>query len=385
MVPGLLRTKPAIFGGLLAVGTFESAALVVGFVLIAWAASTAIQNRRIPLWGVILWAAFASPFRPIESTITAGLVLALAVLADDIRRDWSLNDFVTGLVVGSAIQVTAAVYTWGEYRPGLYSQNASVLAQTGLMFWLILPELLPRNRFVPWAWAAVHLGVSVSRSPLLAAAVLVGTRPNKRMIIAFAGILAVWIFAASSQGALDRVMPAQVRQATETRAAIVEAAVTTPVLVPANIRVDAIPEGDGIGPKFIPGVRTISLGGNRMPLTGYGVGQYINETGLVRPHNVAILLFFEMGYLVLIPAGLFAWVVWTRRIPLSVALSLLVLWQFVEEPAARFEGFFTTTAVFVAVYRHPARELFPPALRPPRWLAGPAIGLLGRLPGPGAR
>jgi len=352
-----LRAKPAIFGALLAVGTFQSSALVVGVILIAWASYTAIKNRHIPLWAVVLWAAFGAPFRPMESTVTAGVILSLAVLADDVRRDWSLSSFVNGLLIGSVLQFTTGLYTWGESRPGLYSLNASVVAQTGLMFWFILPELKKPRRFYPWAWAAVHMAVSMSRFPLFAAGVMVALRPSRGLIVMYLGIVGVFLFAGYSQDNLSRLLPAQVFNAAGVRAELVKSAATDPDLVPVNVRVNPAPNPDAVGPSFTPKAVEVEVS-TRHPYTGYGVGQYINKTGLVRPHNVAVLLFYEMGFLALIPILLFIWALLTRRIPFATGVAMLALWQIVEEPAALFEGFYTTAAVLIAVWRpSPVRRL----------------------------
>mgnify|MGYP003633062973 FL=1 len=325
MVAGYrLKPKPAILGALLAIGTFQSSALVVGFIIIAWALCVAVQNRHIPTLGFILWASLLTPFRPIESIILGAAVLSLVVIVVDVRRNWSINDFVTGLLVGSSLQVVAALTTWGSVRPGLWSLNASIVGQVGLMFWLILPELPKPARITPWIFSTILIGVSVARFPLFVAGLFTLFRPGIHRTGMFLVIVGVFLAAAFTQGNLDRLDPERVQVDNQTR-------------------VELLQTGHKTGHKT-----------EFQTAIGYGIGQFINETGLTRPHNVFVLLFYELGYLVIVPAGLFAWAIYTRRVPLPTALSLIVLWQLVEEPGGQLEGMFISAVVFACAWRRPS-------------------------------
>ena len=108
----------------------------------------------------------------------------------------------------------------------------------------------------------------------------------------------------------------------------------------------------------------------RFTPTGYGLGAYVQGTGRVRPHNIPVLLAFEMGLLALGPLLVLAWAVWRRHIPIPVIVSWIGLWMLVEEPTARLEGHFLIAAVIIgslALAREPARLS----------LATPGRGLLG--------
>ena len=319
-----LKPKPAILGALLAIGTFQSSALAVGFILIAWALYTAVQNKSFPTLGFILWAALLTPLRPIESIILGAVVLSLIVIVEDVRRDWSVNDFVTGLLVGSSLQVVTALTTWGAVRPGLWSLNASVIGQIGLMFWLILPELPKPARIAPWLYSAILIGVSVARVPLFVGGMFLLFRPGIRRVGMFLVIVGVFLAAAFTQGNLDRLDFGRIQADNQTR-------------------VELLQTGQQTGHKT-----------EFQTAIGYGIGQFINKTGLTRPHNVFVLLFYELGYLVIVPVGLFTWAIYTRRVPLPTALSLIVLWQFVEEPSGQLEGMFITAVVFACAWRRPS-------------------------------
>ena len=97
----------------------------------------------------------------------------------------------------------------------------------------------------------------------------------------------------------------------------------------------------------------------RFTPTGYGLGAYVQGTGRVRPHNIPVLLAFEMGLLALGPVLVLAWAVWRRHIPIPVIVSWIGLWMLVEEPTARLEGHFLIAAVVIgslALAREPARR-----------------------------
>lgn len=320
-----LKPKPAILGALLAIGTFQSSALVVGFIIIAWALCVAVQNRHIPTLGFILWASLLTPFRPIESIVLGAAVLSLVVIVVDVRRNWSINDFVTGLLVGSSLQVVAALTTWGSVRPGLWSLNASIVGQVGLMFWLILPELPKPARITPWIFSTILIGVSVARFPLFVAGLFTLFRPGIHRIGMFLVIVGVFLAAAFTQGNLDRLDPGRIQSDNQ-------------------IRVDLFQDAKKVAQDLE--LKNVTI--------GTGIGQFINETGLTRPHNVFVLLFYELGYLVIVPAGLFAWAIYTRRVPLPTALSLIVLWQLVEEPGGQLEGMFISAVVFACAWRRPS-------------------------------
>ena len=195
------------------------------------------------------------------------------------------------------------------------------------MFWLILPELPKPARIAPWLYSVILIGVSVARVPLFVGGVFLLFRPGIRQIGMFLVIVGVFLVAAFSQDNMTRFDPVEILRAITIR---------TELVVDAKI-VAQDPEL-----RFWQNV-TI----------GYGIGQFINETGLIRPHNVFVLLFYELGYLVIVPVGLFAWAIYTRRVPLPTALSLIVLWQFVEEPSGQLEGMFISAVVFACAWRRP--------------------------------
>lgn len=343
-----------MLGALLTVGTFDSSVLFVAAILIIWAVW---ESRRElpPVPGLILAGsiAFTAPLATVawHPLVISALVLAIVVLGRSIRRQWDSQSFFLGLIAGVTPQIVAAFFTWPSNRPGLLSLNASQVAQTGLVFWLILPSLVPSSQRFAWVAAAIQMSVAVSRAPMAVGFVYVVLNPSRLRLLMFAGICVLFAGALISQGLGDRLNPGELREAAQTRSDLIKPSAETetgeskPVFIPVEL-----PTG-----QIVIEATTDSSKYNlpRFTWTGYGNGNYLDATGIVRPHNVPVLLFYEMGLLALVPFGLFGWAAVTRRIPWGVAFSLFLLWQVVEEPAGRFEGMFTTAAVLIALWQRP--------------------------------
>ncbi len=336
-----MKQRPLFLGVLLAVGTFDSSVLFVSSLLILWALW---ESRRElpPIPGLLLAGSIAAtaPLSAISwhPLAISGVVLALFVLARVVRREWDSNSFFSGLVVGVIPQVIVAVLTWGDARPGLLSLNASQVAQTGLLFWFILPALDLKSQRLAWLVAGVQMAVSLSRAPMFAALVYVLQKPTWRRLSMFGGICGLFVVAMYSQGQTIRISPGALTDSMEIRTGLVDIGGSVMIV-----------DGNGFEITTDPTKYTEP----RFTLTGYGNGNYIAVTGLVRPHNVPLLMVYEMGILAIVPFVLFGWAVLTRRIPWAAALSMFLLWQVVEEPAARFEGMFVTAAVLIALWQRP--------------------------------
>ena len=371
---------------------------IVGFIFVAWAIWVVYKTHKIPsrkslaMAGAIYLTALAS-IAPSMPIILGTFVLALLVVADYVRADWNLRSFFIGLLYGVSLQLAAAILTWGTPRPPLLSLNASQVAQTGLVFWLIVPELKFGERWAGWFPAALLIGVSVARAPIASVLLYFFARPCKQFGLMLVALISVFVFASHSQGNLQRFMPDTVKEAAESRLALLgfpdlklpdiklpdranedresvmvpaptAAVATDNVVLPEptqNLTAIAVTE------RLAPDKQVIRTGTDLLtgrdisetPITketsfgwnGYGLGNYVNVTGLIRPHNIFVLLYWEMGLLAVVPVFLLGWAVFTRRMPFSVFLALVLLWQFTEEAAGRVEGFFTTAAVLVAVWR----------------------------------
>lgn len=322
------------------VGTFVSGYPIISAAFTGWALWITWNTKRPPpkagllLSGAIYLTSIGS-VQPLMPIAMGTIVLSLFIIARHVRTGWDTYSFVLGMIAGSAIQMYAAITTWGDVRPPLLSLNASQVAQTGLVFWIVLPELKKPEQWYAWLPAAVHMGVSLARVPLAAAVIYFFSRPSKPRAFMLAGIIAVFFSSSTSQGLLSRVLPESLADKVSERIGM--------VINPAETTVALT---GGKSDELIPKVEYAEFEWN-----GYGVGNYVTETGLIRPHNIFVLVFYQMGVLAIVPVFLFGWAVFARKIPLSVFLALFFLWQFTEEAIGRVEGFFTTAAVLVAVWR----------------------------------
>ncbi len=329
-----------MLGALLIVGTFASAYALVAAILVGWALWIVFRSKRTPpVPALFIWVSVSltglNSANHLMPLALGTIVFALFIVTNHAREKWDLHSFFIGMLSGVAMQVYAAVTTWGAVRPPLLSLNASQVAQTGLVFWLVLPELKRKEQWLAWIPGVVWVAVSLSRAPLVAGIVYLFAKPFEMKTKMLAGLLVLVALAAISQGQAQRFLPAPIAKSVEQRTGLIfrPAATTTALL-------------HGGPDELIPNVSRPEF-----YWTGYGVGNYVTETGLIRPHNLFILIFYQMGALAIVPVFLLGWAVLTRRIPFSVFVALFLLWQFTEEAAGRVVVFFTTAAVFVAVWR----------------------------------
>ena len=175
-----MKTAPAIFGALIAVGTFDSSALAVALVIIAW--GLWLTRRELPpVPGMILAGAVALSAPggavPGQTLFLALFILCLVTVSSRIKRD--INSFFIGLLAGIGLQLYALAIHAGDFRPGGLSLNASQVAQVGLMFWLILPAVSGRLQLAGFGAAALQLGIAVSRGPPAAALAYLLMKPSR--------------------------------------------------------------------------------------------------------------------------------------------------------------------------------------------------------------
>ncbi len=340
------------------VGTFASAHVVISGVIVCWAVVIVAKRQTWPpmigllVSGAICITAIGS-IAPLVSLSLGLIVLALFIVSKHVRAEWNTRDFLIGLMVGASPQVITGVMTWGAERPGLLSLNASQLAQTGLVFWLITADLSRRDQWMAWIPATIQMSIGMARAPMIAVIAYLLFKSSKRlflMTIIFAGVFAI---TGILQGNLDRLLPNDIIRAAGVRLSLLEVVEPpffiggTELVMPdsaSDVHVGAVTRTGSIS-----GIEALKEAAFQW--TGYGFGNYVNVTGILRPHNAFILLFYEMGILAVIPIIFLGWAVYYRKLPIAVFLSLFLLWQVTEEATGRIEGFFTTCAVLTAVWR----------------------------------
>lgn len=350
---------PLLIGAAAGVGTLDGGFTAAGVIAVAACWQAIREGHGPPWWGSLLSTAILitaiGGASPVNTLVMAGQVFLLSwAFAWCRARRWDGKAFLTGLLIGLAAQTIALVATWGAVRPGGFSYSASQLGQTALLVWMLIPQRGP----LAWAGlatAAITMSVSVARVPMAAAGLWTALRPSRRRWAMYGAIAVLYGLAVVQQGQVYRILPAGIIHSALARLELVLPTQTTPGGdVAANPAIESIGQALGVDPLWTYGVRDYVVEATESPpeyhaamLTplGYGLGGYVAATGLQRPHQVPVLLAFDMGLLAIVPFGIFAWAVWTRRVPWQVALTLLALWQFVEEPVSRVEGMWVTAAV----------------------------------------
>ena len=329
------------YGLATAVATFEAGyyladAALLGMAAIAW------RSGRRPGWHALLAVpvVLGAIWAPVPwVTLTFALRVALLLLvAPFVRaRRWDGQMFLWGLTAGLAVQSLLLLRLVGEFRPAALSLNASQVGQTGLMLFLLTPAWRPHMWTL--ASAGLHLAVAGARASLGALALWGLLAPARWRTAAVVCTLAAALAIAAANPASWAHLVSPATGGVRIENAVGVAPGTEP---PPESRRAVLEAYGANAPEWrLP----------RFSWHGYGLGQYVQSTGLVRPHNIFLLGAYEMGVFFLIPVGALAWAVATRRFPWRVALVLLALWQLVEEPIGRPEGFYVTAAVLAFHWR----------------------------------
>jgi hypothetical protein len=354
--------RAVVLGIVLAIGTFSSGWIVADSVLMGWAGWLVYKRQiAIPWWlivlaGTVTLSAVLGSDRG-TTLYMAGHILLLGIVGIHIHRSGVRpGDIAIGMVIGLVAQTAGLLAAWSVHRPSGFALNASQLGQTGLAVLMVTPRF---GGLAGIATAAITIGVSQSRAAVAAGALFTAASFRKDRWIVFLVVASVFVIAAISQGpdALKRLGISIDNNSRSVHTDQIEGTIST--------RVDLIfaagyPGRAGVvAEAVLDNVEPPELRAPRFTLTGYGLGGYVQGTGLVRPHNIPVLMAFEMGLLTLGPLLVLAWAVWRRYIPIPVIVGWIGLWMIVEEPTARLEGHFLIAAVIIgslALAREPARR-----------------------------
>jgi hypothetical protein len=325
-----LRSPYAAFGVLCALGTQSDGlfgGIVFADVLIGlWAAWCLARHRAVPHIAVLLTLGAMLPGLLwtddlFYSATLIGRMFALSVIATALlRRQRDVLTLSLGFAIGVAVQSLGLLATITVHRPPGLSENASQVSSTGLVLWMVSP--LAGAGWFAVAGAALHMGIGLGRTALLAAGIFTLFALSKYRIAAFGAVLALAVLASVLQGDLARLIPGSDRMQ---------------------------------GSVEIREAQFTDHGAEYTRATGMGWGSYLATTGEDRPHNVVLLAWYELGVLSLIPAGVLTWAVWRRRVPWMMLAPLVALGMLTEELTGRPEGAYMLATVAVAYLVSSAR------------------------------
>jgi hypothetical protein len=326
-----------ILGELLGIGTYASLHQFTDIALGVWAVALLARRGRWPQWWVWLLAgtvAVTGLWSPVPwlAPWAGGRILALAVIATNIRRDPKM--LATGLALGLAPQLAVFAMQLGDSRPRGLSPNAFAVAETGVYAFML--GTYARHRGLQ-AVSGIMVGFPVTRAALLAVWVFAlakvkdaanhkkasgesepneSSRPKRyqvyvqqwHVIAPVVLITLVFLGHAALNGDIRRLSPSELSRSASMRADTIEGNIGARMEVIAQFGEDAPEYHD---PEF--------------RLLGYGHAGYLWETGLPRPHTTWLVIPYEYGLLSLVPFGLLLWLLWRQALPWPVVLGVFVM------------------------------------------------------------
>ena len=253
------------------------------------------------------------------------------------------NRFHFGHLIALVLIIQTLVIPFDLYhhpRAAGISLNAYLLGEIGLGLFMMIPR---QGGALVWITSAVYLAGSLTRSTMGAALVYSLLRRDRGLMIG-AGLICL-LFAAvlviKSPGGLSRLDPQSIRTAAEVRWSLNQGGDQS-----RDIVIDAL---GPLAPEY---------SAPRLTWLGYGLGGYVAATGLQRPHNLFVLLAYELGVFGLGVLALVGWWVYRDYMPGSFFITLGLLGLFTEDLAIRPEVqyIFFAVAVMHLKRKPPARS-----------------------------
>lgn len=192
----------------------------------------------------------------------SGMYQAAAImLAPIIVANWNVNARWFNLLAGVQLIWIAVEFTNGEFRPSALSDNGSALGVGALMAFTPLNALL--------------VGVSLSRTALAGLAFYAFLRQSGIVWLLLILAIIAHIFV-QLQVQPGRFTSVNIEHSIDNRIAAIDGTNTELATRPV----------DPIEPK-----------GRSWQWYGYGYGGYVEATGVIQPHNVYLLSYWELGVL----------------------------------------------------------------------------------------
>lgn len=263
-----------------------------------------------------------------------------------VRSPGKAEFFDFGNLIALVLIIQTLVIPFDLYhhpRAAGVSLNPYLLGEIGLGLFMMIPR---QGGALAWITSTIYLAGSLTRSTLGAAVVYSLVRREWRLIWR-AGVICLLfalVLVIKSPGGLSRLDPEVIRTAAEVRWSLNSGDTR-------NGSRDIVIEALGpLAPEY---------SAPRFTWLGYGLGGYLAATGLQRPHNLFVLLAYELGVFGLGVLGLVGWWIYNRYISISFFITLGLLGLFTEDMAIRPEVQYIFFAVAIM---HLKRK--PPAISP---------------------
>lgn len=274
-----------------------------------------------------------------ESLVFAGRVLILTFIGAWVVRSGDMAWFAGALALTAVVSIMLILpglvtdpttRQYGAYR------HISIAGTGG--FALAVVGFMVR----PVSWPAMVAGgllvvATVTRAPAVALLPLLtplAWAVRNHPVGFFLGAGATAAFAVM----VVRLEPAQVITSFETRAATAFDIGDDPLA-----ELCATPQRIN-GPEYVCKYGEYSV-------FGTGAAGYLDRFTWPRPHNVYSIMAFEYGVLAVIPAGLFLWLILSRRLPIRVAGAILILGLLDDGLISQRESPYLCAIILVAAWR----------------------------------
>ena len=290
-------------GCLLGFGTFAYTFSTVDLVLAAIATFLLLRNYRPPGWTFLLlgsiWIFSINGANPVLSLSWGGRIWILAFICSWAATRTKPEYIALGFTTALTLQTLGAVPHLFDTTRGWVglSWNLSVLSHSGLAMLLMTTKI----RSFTFISAVLTLVAAGARAPVGAVVLWAILRPNRASVVAVLLVLALFTYNHN-----ERLDPGVISNAFDTRAELL---------------------------------------GEYDPWRPAGFAAYNYAAPPPKPHNIFVLLFYELGVFVVVPIAL-AIYAWRQGI---IPWQLLVVYGayglFVEAPVGRADGHFTLAAV----------------------------------------
>ena len=211
--------------------------------------------------------------------------------------------------------------------------NAYLLGEIGLLMFFMSNNKYSRIT------SAIYLVGSLTRSTIFIALIYALISKNKKLFIETAVLFISMLVIITAKDSSFRFTPLGIKTSIEIR-------YSTLVADTKNGTRDIVIDSFENPPKYNK---------PEFNILGYGLGGYLQATGIQRPHNFYLLSYYELGIISIYLFGLLVYMFYKKKINRNIFISLLLLGLFTEDLLIRPEIQYMTTALFIMA-SYPIKE-----------------------------
>ena len=211
--------------------------------------------------------------------------------------------------------------------------NAYLLGEIGLLMFLM------GNNKYSRITSAIYLVGSLTRSTIFIALIYSLISKNKKLFMSAALLFLSMLVIITAKDSSFRFTPLGIKTSIEIR-------YSTLVADSKNGTRDIVIDSFENPPKYNK---------PEFNILGYGLGGYLQSTGIQRPHNFYLLSYYELGIISIYLFVLLVHIFYKKKINRNIFISLLLLGLFTEDLLIRPEIQYMTAALFIMA-SYPIKE-----------------------------